>query len=47
MKFVLILFHFIASVFSFRKIISGFKRRIVIVNLLNHGILFLNRKTRS
>ena len=47
MKFV---FNFVSSYcfsFLFRKSIPVFKRRIIIINLLNLGILFLNRKTSS
>ena len=46
MKFVFDLVSFYCFSFLFRKIIPGFKRRIIIINLLNPGICFLNRKTR-
>ena len=47
MKFVFNLVSFYCFSFLFRKSIPGFKRRIIIINLLNPGILFLNRKTSS
>ena len=48
MKFVFNFVSFYCFSFLFRKSIPGFKKRIVIIiNVLNPGILFLNRKTRS
>ena len=47
MKFVFNLVLFYCFSFLFRKGIPGFKRRIIIINILNPGILFLNRKARS
>ena len=47
MKFVFNYVSFYCFSFLFRKSIPGFKRRIIIINILNPEILFLNRKARS